>query len=81
LQRPLGGLARKKHLIVRSGANISPIEVKAIPQDYPNVREAAVAGVTGLGQRVSALPRNAVADSIRQTAENRAVFEWRYPTV
>jgi long-chain acyl-CoA synthetase len=48
-------VSRKKHLIVRGGSKISPVEVERILIDHPAVRDAAVVGVPDpdLGQRVA----------------------------
>ena len=48
-------VSRKKHLIVRGGSKISPVEVECVLMAYPGVRDAAVVGVTDtdLGQRVA----------------------------
>jgi acyl-CoA synthetase (AMP-forming)/AMP-acid ligase II len=49
-------VARKKFLIIRGGANISPIEVENVLQAHHAVRNAAVVGISDdvLGQRVAA---------------------------
>ena len=50
-------VARKKDIIIRGGANISPIEVEeALVASHPAVKEAAVVGKPDpvLGQRVFA---------------------------
>jgi long-chain acyl-CoA synthetase len=48
-------VSRKKHLIIRGGSNISPVEVECVLMAHPAVRDAAVAGVPDpeLGQRVA----------------------------
>ena len=48
-------VSRKKHLIIRGGSNISPVEVERVLMAHPAVRDAAVAGVPDpeLGQRVA----------------------------
>jgi long-chain acyl-CoA synthetase len=48
-------ISRKKHLIIRGGSNISPIEVEQVLITHPAVRDAAVVGVPDpeLGQRVA----------------------------
>ena len=47
-------VSRKKHLIVRGGSKISPVEVERVLMAHPAVRDAAVVGVPDpdLGQRV-----------------------------
>ena len=48
-------VSRKKHLIVRGGSKISPVEVERVLMAHPAVRDAAVIGVPDpdLGQRVA----------------------------
>ena len=48
-------VSRKKHLIVRGGSNISPLEVEQVLTSHPAVRDAAVVGVPDpeLGERVA----------------------------
>ena len=48
-------VSRKKHLIVRGGSKISPVEVERVLTAHPAVRDAAVVGVPDpdLGQRVA----------------------------
>jgi long-chain acyl-CoA synthetase len=48
-------VSRKKHLIVRGGSKISPVEVERVLMAHPAVRNAAVIGVPDpdLGQRVA----------------------------
>jgi long-chain acyl-CoA synthetase len=48
-------VSRKKHLIVRGGSNISPVEIERVLMAHPAVRDAAVVGVPDpdLGQRVA----------------------------
>jgi long-chain acyl-CoA synthetase len=48
-------VSRKKHLIVRGGSNISPVEVEQVLISHPAVRDAAVVGVPDpeLGERVA----------------------------
>ena len=48
-------ISRKKHLIIRGGSNISPIEVERVLLTHPAVRDAAVLGIPDpeLGQRVA----------------------------
>jgi long-chain acyl-CoA synthetase len=48
-------VSRKKHLIIRGGSNISPVEVERVLMAHPAVRDAAVVGVPDpdLGQRVA----------------------------
>ena len=48
-------VSRKKHVIIRGGTNISPVEVEeALVASHPAVEEAAVVGIpdTALGQRI-----------------------------
>lgn len=46
---------RKKHLIIRCGSNISPVEVERVLITHPAVRDAAVIGIpdSEIGQRVA----------------------------
>jgi long-chain acyl-CoA synthetase len=48
-------VSRKKHLIIRGGSNISPVEVERVLMAHPAVRDAAVVGVPDsvLGERVA----------------------------
>jgi long-chain acyl-CoA synthetase len=48
-------VSRKKHLIVRGGSDISPVEVEQVLTSHPAVQEAAVIGVPDpeLGERVA----------------------------
>jgi acyl-CoA synthetase (AMP-forming)/AMP-acid ligase II len=48
-------VARKKHLIIRGGSNISPVEIERVLMAHPAVRDAAVVGLPDpdLGQRVA----------------------------
>jgi long-chain acyl-CoA synthetase len=48
-------VSRKKHLIIRGGSNISPVEVEQALTSHPAVRDAAVVGVPDpeLGERVA----------------------------
>ena len=48
-------VSRKKHLIIRGGSNISPVEVESALLSHPAVRDAAVVGISDpeLGQRVT----------------------------
>jgi long-chain acyl-CoA synthetase len=48
-------VSRKKHLVVRGGSKISPVEVERVLMAHPAVRDAAVIGVPDpdLGQRVA----------------------------
>ena len=48
-------VARKKHLIIRGGSNISPVEVERVLMAHPAVHDAGVVGVPDpdLGQRVA----------------------------
>jgi long-chain acyl-CoA synthetase len=60
-------VSRKKHLIIRGGSNISPIEVEQVLMTHPAVRDAAVVGVPDpeLGQRVAGFVQLATsADSV-----------------
>jgi long-chain acyl-CoA synthetase len=45
-------VSRKKHLIIRGGSNISPVEIERVLMAHPAVRDAAVVGVADpdLGQ-------------------------------
>jgi acyl-coenzyme A synthetase/AMP-(fatty) acid ligase len=38
-------VARKKHVIIRGGSNISPVEIERVLIAHPAVRDAAVVGV------------------------------------
>jgi long-chain acyl-CoA synthetase len=77
-------VSRKKNLIVRSGDNISPVEVEQVLIADPAVRDAAVTGVPDaiLGQRVVALielksdGNPALVDDIRaRTAAQLAAYK------
>jgi len=48
-------VSRKKHLIIRGGSNISPVEVERVLMTHPAVRDAAVIGVPDpeFGERVA----------------------------
>jgi long-chain acyl-CoA synthetase len=48
-------VSRKKHLIIRGGSNISPVEIERVLVAHPAVHDAAVVGVPDpdLGQRVA----------------------------
>jgi len=48
-------VARKKHLIIRGGSNISPVEVERVLMAHPAVHDSAVVGVPDpdLGERVA----------------------------
>jgi acyl-CoA synthetase (AMP-forming)/AMP-acid ligase II len=50
-------VSRKKHLIIRGGSNISPVEVERVLMAHPAVRDAAVVGVPDpdLGERVAGI--------------------------
>jgi long-chain acyl-CoA synthetase len=50
-------VARKKHLIIRGGSNISPVEIERVLMAHPAVRDAGVFGLPDpeLGQRVAGL--------------------------
>jgi long-chain acyl-CoA synthetase len=58
---------RKKLMIVRGGANVSPAEVEAVLAEHPAVAEAVVFGIRDdrLGERVAALlvPADAAPDA------------------
>jgi acyl-CoA synthetase (AMP-forming)/AMP-acid ligase II len=60
-------LDRKKLMIVRGGANVSPAEVEAVLAEHPAVAEAVVFGIRDdrLGERVAALlvPADAALDA------------------
>lgn len=60
-------VSRKKHLIIRGGSNISPIEVEQVLASHPAVRDAAVVGVKDaeLGQRVAGFVQ--LANGMTQT--------------
>ena len=57
-------VSRKKHLIIRGGSNISPIEVEQVLIGHPAVHDAAVVGVPDpeLGQRVAGFLQLASSD-------------------
>ena len=48
-------VSRKKHLIIRGGSNIAPVEIERVLMYHPAVRVAAVVGVPDpeLGERVA----------------------------
>ena len=48
-------VSRKKHLIIRGGSNIAPVEIERVLMSHPAVRDAAVVGVPDpeLGERVA----------------------------
>ena len=48
-------VSRKKHLIIRGGSNIAPVEIERVLMAHPAVRDAAVVGVPDpeLGERVA----------------------------
>jgi acyl-CoA synthetase (AMP-forming)/AMP-acid ligase II len=50
-------VSRKKHLIIRGGSNISPVEVEQVLTSHPAIRDAAVVGVPDpeLGERVAGI--------------------------
>jgi hypothetical protein len=52
-------VSRKKHLIIRGGSNISPVEVERVLMAHPAVRDAAVVGVSDpdLGQSAERRPQ------------------------
>jgi acyl-CoA synthetase (AMP-forming)/AMP-acid ligase II len=56
-------VSRKKHLIIRGGSNISPVEVEQVLITHPAVRDAAVVGVPDaeLGQRVAGFVQSATS--------------------
>ena len=56
-------VSRKKHLIIRGGSNISPVEVEQVLITHPAVRDAAVVGVpdSELGQRVASFVQSATS--------------------
>jgi len=57
-------VSREKHLIIRGGSNISPVEVERVLMAHPAVGDAAVVGVPDpdLGQRVAGFVQ--LADSV-----------------
>ena len=63
-------VSRKKHLIVRGGSNISPVEIERVLMAHPAVRDAAVVGVPDpdLGQRVAGFVQ--LADSAQSVVLN-----------
>jgi acyl-CoA synthetase (AMP-forming)/AMP-acid ligase II len=54
----------KKHLIVRGGSNVSPVEIEQVLMSHPAVLDAAVVGVpdSELGQRVAGFVQLASRD-------------------
>jgi long-chain acyl-CoA synthetase len=73
-------VSRKKHLIVRGGSNISPVEVEQVLTSHPAVRDAAVVGVpdpelgervAGFIQLVSTNPQNINLQNIRSYLAER----------
>ena len=71
-------VSRKKHLIVRGGSNISPVEVEQVLTSHPAVRDAAVVGVPDpeLGERVAGFiqlvsPQNINLKNIRSYLSER----------
>ena len=66
-------VSRKKHLIVRGGSKISPVEVERVLIADPAVCDAAVVGVPDpdLGQRVAGFVQ--LADSAGQSLGSGAV--------
>jgi long-chain acyl-CoA synthetase len=63
-------VSRKKHLIIRGGSNISPVEIERVLMAHPAVRDAAVVGVPDpdLGQRVAGFVQ--LADSAQSVDVN-----------
>jgi acyl-CoA synthetase (AMP-forming)/AMP-acid ligase II len=63
-------VSRKKHLIIRGGSNISPVEVERVLMDHHAVSDAAVVGVPDpvLGQRVAGFVQ--LADSAQSVDRN-----------
>lgn len=63
-------VSRKKHLIIRGGSNISPVEIERVLMAHPAVRDAAVVGVPDpdLGQRVAGFVQ--LADSAQSVDLN-----------
>jgi acyl-CoA synthetase (AMP-forming)/AMP-acid ligase II len=66
-------VGRKKDVIIRGGNNIHAVDVEAVLQDHPDVREAAVVGVPHpvLGEDVAAVVvlvpgSSATADDLRE---------------
>ena len=60
-------VSRKKHLIIRGGSNISPVEVEQVLTSHLAVQDAAVIGVPDpeLGERVAAFIQLVPADPQR----------------
>jgi len=67
-------VSRKKHLIIRGGSNISPIEVEQVLITHPAVRDAAVVGMPDpeLGQRVAGFVQLATSAHSASLDEIRA---------
>jgi long-chain acyl-CoA synthetase len=63
-------VSRKKHLIIRGGSNISPVEIERVLMAHPAVCDAAVVGVADpdLGQRVAGFVQ--LADSAQSVDLN-----------
>jgi long-chain acyl-CoA synthetase/feruloyl-CoA synthase len=57
-------VSRKKHLIVRGGSKVSPVEIEQVLMSHPAVLDAAVVGVpdSELGQRVAGFVQLASRD-------------------
>ena len=60
-------VSRKKHLIVRGGTKIAPVEIEQVLAAHPMVRDAAVIGVpcSVLGQRLAGFVK--LKDGVRAT--------------
>jgi acyl-CoA synthetase (AMP-forming)/AMP-acid ligase II len=66
-------VSRKKHLIIRGGSNISPVEIERVLMAHPAVRDAAVLGLPDpdLGQRVAGFVQ--LADSAQSVDLNEVL--------
>jgi len=63
-------VSRKKHLIIRGGSNIAPVEIERVLMTHPAVRDAAVIGVPDpeLGERVAGFVQ--LADGVQSADVN-----------